>query len=99
MPLKTCPCGSGLTRRELYDAAGNFCCYFCVTCGAEKKAKYNPSIFDPSSDYAKTGEEVDIAQERKLERWRMVDEARAENRIADQIDGYDRDDLGESPDY
>ena len=24
---------------------------------------------------------------------------RAEKRIADQIDGYDRDDLGESPDY
>jgi hypothetical protein len=26
-------------------------------------------------------------------------EAHAEKRIADHIDGYDRDDLGESPDY
>lgn len=29
----------------------------------------------------------------------LMDRGAAESRVADRIDGYDRDDLGESPDY
>jgi hypothetical protein len=35
--MKTCPCGSGLPRRELKDARGIFCTFVCDKCEAEKK--------------------------------------------------------------
>jgi hypothetical protein len=34
-----------------------------------------------------------------LEAMRQAEEKKARDRNADHIDGYDRDDLGESPDY
>ena len=39
-----------------------------------------------------------IAGRRQLDDF-LAEEKRREDRIADHIDGYDRDDLGESPDY
>jgi len=57
---KECNCFSGKPRRELVDAAGIFCCFVCDDCEKEKRARYNPSIFDGSSVYASTGEEADI---------------------------------------
>jgi hypothetical protein len=81
---KLCPCGSGLPRRELVDAAGIFCTFVCDKCEAEKRAKFRPQIFDAGTDYAASGEEADLDNDR---------------RNADRIDGYDRDDLGESPDW
>jgi len=57
---KTCPCGSGLSRWELHDAAGIFCAFYCDKCEREKRAKFDPAIFDGDSDYAVTGEEQDI---------------------------------------
>lgn len=58
--MTTCPCKSGLARRELVDAAGIFCCYVCDQCESDKRQKYNPRIFDEGSVYAFTGEERDI---------------------------------------
>jgi hypothetical protein len=40
-----CQCGSGLSRRDLSDARGIFCCYVCDSCEAEKRANYRPDIF------------------------------------------------------
>lgn len=87
--MKLCPCGSGNSRRELKDAAGIFCTFVCDSCEAAKRAKFNPAIFEQGSQYAITGQELDIAD---AEKWNR-------RKIADQVDGYDRDDLGESPDY
>lgn len=60
--IKLCACGSGQERYALNDAAGIFCCYVCSSCEEERRKKYNPSIFDPSSHYAVTGEEEDIGE-------------------------------------
>jgi hypothetical protein len=57
---KLCPCGSGLPRRELVDAAGIFCTFVCDKCEVEKRKHFNPSIFDTTSRYAVTGEEEDL---------------------------------------
>ena len=47
--MKTCPCGSGLPRRELKDARGIFCTFVCDKCEAEKKRGFRPDIFtDPN---------------------------------------------------
>ena len=43
--MKTCPCGSGLPRRELKDARGIFCTFVCDKCEAEKKRGFRPDIF------------------------------------------------------
>ena len=58
--FKPCPCGSDLARHELVDAAGIFCAFVCDKCEREKRAKFNPAIFDGCSPYASTGEEEDI---------------------------------------
>lgn len=58
--MKLCPCGSGNERYELRDAAGIFCTFVCESCEAEKRKRYNPSIFEERSTYAMTGEEEDI---------------------------------------
>lgn len=43
-----CPCGSGEFPDKLTDARGIFCCYTCPKCEAEKRAKYDPRIFENS---------------------------------------------------
>jgi hypothetical protein len=40
--MKTCPCGSGLPRRELKDARGIFCTSVCDQCEAKKKKGLRP---------------------------------------------------------
>lgn len=48
-PAKTCPCGSGHYRSELYDARGIFCTFFCSDCEEEKRARYRPEVLsDPA---------------------------------------------------
>jgi hypothetical protein len=58
--MKICPCGSSEPRRELKDAAGTFCIFVCDRCEREKRALFNPAIFNSASAYAQTGEEDDI---------------------------------------
>lgn len=60
MSQKLCPCGSGLQRRDLRDAAGIFCTFVCNCCEQKKRATYNPAIFRTDTRYAMTGEEEDI---------------------------------------
>lgn len=57
-----CACGSNEARRELRDAAGIFCTFVCDRCEDEKRAKYDPAIFDGRSSYAVTGDEEDIGR-------------------------------------
>lgn len=57
---RTCNCGSGLPRFEIVDAAGIFCAFACDACEDEKRAEFDPRIFDGGSAYAVTGEEDDI---------------------------------------
>lgn len=64
---KVCPCGSGLERDELTDAAGIFCCFTCAKCEREKRAKFNPAIFAEGSAYSMSGEEEDIGIDRDAE--------------------------------
>jgi len=64
---KLCPCGSGHARFEIVDAAGIFCTFACEACEADKRAKFNPAIFDSSSRYAATGEEEDIFADHDFE--------------------------------
>jgi hypothetical protein len=42
---RSCPCGSGLERDELYDARGIFCCYTCDRCHKRQSDKYRADIF------------------------------------------------------
>lgn len=51
--MRTCSCGSGLPRRDLYDARGIFCCFVCDKCETQKRAKYRPEIF-VDTDYETT---------------------------------------------
>jgi hypothetical protein len=55
-----CSCGSGLLRHPLNDAAGIFLRYVCDKCESEVKASLNPRVFDTSSRYARSGEEIDL---------------------------------------
>lgn len=64
---RPCNCGSGEDRYALEDAAGIFCTYVCSKCEAEKKARYNPAIFESGSPYSATGEEGDIGIDWKPE--------------------------------
>jgi len=59
--IKLCPCGSGLERYELKDAAGIFCTFVCDKCEDEKRKRFNPAIFE-SGPYAVSGEEEDIGR-------------------------------------
>jgi hypothetical protein len=43
---KTCPCGSGETRRDLIDLEGIFCTFICDRCERQKRAGFNLAIFD-----------------------------------------------------
>ena len=56
-----CFCDSGLPRRALIDAAGIFCCYVCDKCEDEKRASYNPAIFD-SPTYNGTEESLEAGE-------------------------------------
>lgn len=60
MPVKPCPCGSGESRFEQYDAAGSFCYFYCSKCEKEKRKKYNPRIFKRGTPYSVTGNEEDL---------------------------------------
>ena len=55
-----CPCGSGLPRYELIDAAGIFCCFVCNECEPKKRESFRPEIFDGSHPYASSGDEDDL---------------------------------------
>lgn len=88
MGLRSCLCGSGHARYPLYDAAGIFCTFVCGACEPEKRAKYNPAIFETASQYAATGEEQDIALEVDREPYSTYGE--------DTRRGEMSDDLGES---
>lgn len=57
---RPCNCGSGLPRFEIVDAAGIFCTFACDACEDDKRAKFDPRIFDGRSAYAATGEEEDL---------------------------------------
>ena len=57
---RPCRCGSGLFDRELEDAAGIFCAYVCDVCEERVRKRYRPSIFEPGTPYASTGNEHDI---------------------------------------
>lgn len=57
---KPCTCGSGHSRYELRDAAGIFCTFVCDVCEDEKRAKYNPAIFEGTHPYASSGDEQDL---------------------------------------
>lgn len=63
MPIRTCLCGSGLSRFEIVDAAGIFCTFACDRCEEEKRKKFNPAIFESGSPYAASGEEADIGSD------------------------------------
>jgi len=54
---KPCPCGSGLPRRELHDAKGYFCTFYCDVCEKEKMSKFNPDIFTNFNYYTEPGED------------------------------------------
>lgn len=56
--MKPCPCGSGLYREQLVDAAGIFCCFVCEECEPAKRARYNPAIFAGNAAYASSGDEA-----------------------------------------
>ena len=60
MSTKLCPCGSGLPRRDLKDAAGIFCTFVCDKCYRQKRASFRPAIFKLGTDYSRTGNEEDI---------------------------------------
>lgn len=60
--MRSCLCGSGLPRRELHDAAGIFCTFVCDKCERKKRAEFSSVIFDGNSDYAVSGEEIDIGR-------------------------------------
>jgi len=49
MKPRLCPCGSGLVRREVYDARGIFVTFVCVKCEQRKLRGYRTDIFtDPN---------------------------------------------------
>jgi len=47
--MKLCPCGSGEPRRELKDARGIFCTFYCDKCEERKRASFRPDIFTDSN--------------------------------------------------
>jgi len=55
-----CRCGSGLAHFSVEDAAGIFLMYACDQCIDRRLASYNPTILDPQSAYAASGDERDI---------------------------------------
>ena len=62
--MKTCSrCNNGKIRYELKDAAGIFCSFVCEDCEQYVRNEYKPSIFEPGTRYAQSGEEDDIGYE------------------------------------
>ena len=51
MPVKPCPCGSGLPRFEIYDNRGIFVTFICDSCEKTKLSKYDPRIFAEGQPY------------------------------------------------
>ena len=48
-PIRPCPCGSGETAREAYDARGIYLCKVCDACEKRKLAGYRPAVLnDPN---------------------------------------------------
>lgn len=47
---RECNCGSGETRRPLYDAREIFCAFVCDKCEESVKAKFRQEIFE-NPDY------------------------------------------------
>jgi hypothetical protein len=47
--MKTCRCGSGLPRFELFDARGIFLTFACVKCERAKLAKYRPEVLNDAA--------------------------------------------------
>ncbi len=50
--MRDCPCGSGLTRRDLTDARGIFCTFVCDDCEAEKRARFRPDVISDGAYWA-----------------------------------------------
>jgi len=44
-----CSCGSGERKDELVDARGIYCCSYCPSCEAEKRARYRPEVLENPS--------------------------------------------------
>ena len=44
-----CSCGSGERKDELLDARGIYCCSYCPSCEAEKRARYRPEVLENPS--------------------------------------------------
>lgn len=59
--VRPCPCGSGLPSQWLNDVANIPIKRVCATCEAEVRKHYAPAL-DPRSNYAVTGEEIDIGR-------------------------------------
>lgn len=55
------------------------------------------SVLYPHTDEALSHHETEAEARAARERYKAADRRRKRN--ADRVDGYDRDDLGESPDY
>ena len=46
---RTCPCGSGLPRRENHDARGIFLTFTCHNCHEQKLSGFRPEVLtDPN---------------------------------------------------
>jgi hypothetical protein len=88
--MKTCSCGSGKFRRDLYDAAGIFVSFVCDDCEKDRRARYRPSVFAPNTPYAASGDERDIDTDH---------DSQAHTPGTQQWAETHGDDLGESPDY
>lgn len=58
--IPACRCGSGLPRRVLADAAGIFCAFVCDTCESDRKAGFNPDIFERDTLYSVYGTEESL---------------------------------------
>jgi len=54
-----CSCGSGERKEELDDARGIYCCSYCSSCEAEKRARYRPEVLESPSYEADEQIELD----------------------------------------
>lgn len=57
--MRTCSCGSGKPRAELYDARGIFCTFYCDDCENEKRARYRPDVLSNPAYWADEAIEED----------------------------------------
>lgn len=48
---RPCSCGSGKSRRPVYDAAGIFACYVCDACERERRGVFRPEVLEAFSDW------------------------------------------------